>query len=196
MTVMDRTDSAERTDLLTVRALLDEALVGLRGIEDPMVPVRDALDAVGGALTEVYGALASTEDYGRFQEHARAAAVRTQDADAEGMEGADRDLACFLARVRLHALAHLVCGAVGEGDHHDPRGVLAPAFHHGSEIEALLRAGLECRFYEVGESLAPDPAELESLVGPRTRALLLIHYLGRPQAAARWREWCDERELL
>ena len=74
--------------------------------------------------------------------------------------------------------------------------VLAPAFHHGSEIEALLRAGLECRFYEVGDSLAPDPAELESLVGPRTRALLLIHYLGRPQAAARWRGWCDERELL
>jgi hypothetical protein len=77
---MDRTDSAERTDLLTVRALLDEALIGLRRIEDPVVPVRDALDAVGGALTEVYGALASTEDYGRFQEHARAASVRTQEA--------------------------------------------------------------------------------------------------------------------
>ena len=71
---MERTDSAERTDLLTVRALLDDALVGLRHIEDPAVPVRDALSAIGGALTEVYGALAATEDYGRFQEHARNAA--------------------------------------------------------------------------------------------------------------------------
>jgi hypothetical protein len=80
---------------------------------------------------------------------------------------------------------------VGPGDE-----VLAPAYHHGSEIEALRRAGLRARFYEATETLAPDAAELERLLGPRVRALHLVHYLGFPQDAPRWRTWCDERGLL
>jgi len=74
--------------------------------------------------------------------------------------------------------------------------ILAPAFHHGSEIEAFEQAGLEVAFYEGNGALAPDQAELESLLGPRTRALHLVHYLGFPQDAARWRRWCDEHGLL
>lgn len=74
--------------------------------------------------------------------------------------------------------------------------VLAPAYHHGSEIEAFARAGLGCRFYEAHDSLEPDQDELDSLVGPSVRALHLVHYLGFPQDSARWRRWCDERELL
>lgn len=73
--------------------------------------------------------------------------------------------------------------------------VLAPAYHHGSEIEALVRAGLVCRFYEAHDDLVPEAAELEELIGARTRALLLIHYLGFPQDALRWRRWCDDRGL-
>ena len=74
--------------------------------------------------------------------------------------------------------------------------VLAPAYHHGSEIEALMRAGLTCRFYDLGAGLEPRAEELDSLVTERTRALHLIHYFGLPQDAARWRSWCDERNLL
>src|SRR5688572_28698995 len=74
--------------------------------------------------------------------------------------------------------------------------VLTPAYHHGSEVEALLQAGLQCRFYEIDAMLEPDVTALDRLVGPRTRALLLAHYLGRPQPLARWRQWCDERGLL
>lgn len=85
----------------------------------------------------------------------------------------------------LHALG------VGSGDE-----VLAPAFHHGSEIEALVRSGLTCRFYEAHSGLAPDPDELERLLTPRTRVLYLIHYWGFPQDETRWRAWCDERGLL
>jgi dTDP-4-amino-4,6-dideoxygalactose transaminase len=80
---------------------------------------------------------------------------------------------------------------LGPGDE-----VLVPAYHHGSEVEALVAAGLDCRFYEAGDGLAPDGALLEALLGPRTRALHLIHYLGFPQDAARWRAWCDARGLL
>jgi dTDP-4-amino-4,6-dideoxygalactose transaminase len=74
--------------------------------------------------------------------------------------------------------------------------VLAPAYHHGSEIEALARLGLRCRFYEATETLEPDENELRRLLGPRTRALHLTHHLGFPQDAARWRRWCDEHGLL
>ena len=74
--------------------------------------------------------------------------------------------------------------------------VLVPAYHHGSEVEALHRAGLACRFYEGTDRLEPDEGELESLLGPRVRLLHLTHYLGLPQDAARWRAWCDRHELL
>lgn len=74
--------------------------------------------------------------------------------------------------------------------------VLVPSYHHGSEIEALLRAGLRLRFYEAGETLAPNGDELDALLGPRVRALYVIHYLGFPQDVGLWRSWCDERGLL
>jgi dTDP-4-amino-4,6-dideoxygalactose transaminase len=80
---------------------------------------------------------------------------------------------------------------LGPGDQ-----VLAPAYHHGSEIEALVRAGLGVRFYECDERLRPDEAQLASLLAPEVRALHLTHYLGFPQDTRRWREWCDERGLL
>lgn len=74
--------------------------------------------------------------------------------------------------------------------------VLTPAWHHGSEIEALVRAGLRPVFYEATPTLAPDPGELDALRTPATRALYLTHFLGLPQDAPRWRAWCDERGLL
>ena len=74
--------------------------------------------------------------------------------------------------------------------------VMTPAYHHGSEVEALLQAGVKPRWYAGDADLRPDEAELERLLGPRTKALYLIHYLGFPQRADRWRQWCDERGLF
>jgi len=103
----------------------------------------------------------------------------------------DRPEARLYSRARSGLFAGLeALGAGADGD------VLAPAFHHGSEIEALGRAGLNCRFYDARPGLAPDPEELEELLTPRTRALYLIHYWGFPQDETRWRAWCDERGLL
>lgn len=97
----------------------------------------------------------------------------------------------FFSRAR-HGLWHgLELLGMAPGDE-----VLAPAYHHGSEVEALTRAGLRCRFYEAQADLEPAADELEGLVGPRTRALHLIHPLGLPRDAPRWRRWCDERGLL
>lgn len=80
---------------------------------------------------------------------------------------------------------------LGPGDR-----VLAPAWHHGAEIEALQQRGAAIGFYEPGASLEPDADELEALIDPRTRALFITHFLGFPQDAARWRAWCDSRGLL
>jgi dTDP-4-amino-4,6-dideoxygalactose transaminase len=74
--------------------------------------------------------------------------------------------------------------------------VLVPSYHHGSEVEALEQAGLVCRFYEVDPDLQPSQDVLEDLLTPDVRALYLIHYFGMPQAADRWREWCDRHDLF
>jgi dTDP-4-amino-4,6-dideoxygalactose transaminase len=103
-----------------------------------------------------------------------------------------REPTCRVFALGRHALWHGVrMLGLESGDE-----VLAPAYHHGSEIEALIQAGVTCRFYAGTDDLEPAEEELEALVGPRTRALLLIHYLGFPQQAAHWRHWCDERGLF
>ena len=103
-----------------------------------------------------------------------------------------RDSRCRLFALGRHALWHGL-GEVGlnPGDE-----VLVPAYHHGSEVEVLVQRGLSCRFYEGSDHLEPIDSELEGLVGPRTRALLLIHYLGFPQQLQHWRRWCDDHRLL
>ena len=74
--------------------------------------------------------------------------------------------------------------------------VLVPAYHCGTEIEALVRAGVECRFYEGSASLEPDEDELAQLLDERVAALYLTHYLGFPQDVLRWRRWCDDHDIL
>lgn len=74
--------------------------------------------------------------------------------------------------------------------------VMAPAYHHGSEIEALVRCGLRIRYYDVTDSLEPDAAAVDRLFRSGVRVFYLIHYLGFPQDAARWRVWCHERQIM
>jgi CelD/BcsL family acetyltransferase involved in cellulose biosynthesis len=96
----------------------------------------------------------------------------------------------LFARAR-HGLWHgLLALGLERGD-----GVLVPACHEGSEVEAVLQAGMTSRFYDANESLEPDESELEALLGPRVRALLLTHHLGFPQDARRWRRFCDRHGL-
>ncbi len=100
-------------------------------------------------------------------------------------------------RCRVYALGrHALWNGLRTLGLHAGDEVLVPAYHHGSEIEAIAAAGLSCRFYEATPDLEPDEDELERLAGPRTRALHLIHPLGFPRDLVRWRRWCDERGLL
>lgn len=83
--------------------------------------------------------------------------------------------------------------ALGLGRHDQ---VLVPAYHHGSEVEAMRRAGLGVVFYGAVSPLVPDENELESLITREVRALHIIHYFGFPQESQRWRRWCDRHGLL
>ena len=64
------------------------------------------------------------------------------------------------------------------------REVLVPAYHHGVEVEALAAAGAVPRFVRVDARMRLDLEHLEASVGPRTRAIHVIHYLGFPQPMA------------
>jgi len=96
----------------------------------------------------------------------------------------------LFARARHGLYEGLLRLGLGSGDV-----ALVPAYHHGSEIEAYVRAGLALRYYEARPDLAPDQAELEAGLDPSVRVLHLTHYLGFAQGAERWRAWCDQRAL-
>lgn len=95
------------------------------------------------------------------------------------LEDARYRLFPFARHALLHGLRQL--GLV-PGDE-----LLVPAYHHGSEIEAMSRAGLGLKFYEATESLEPSEQELEGLLTESVRGLQIIHHLGFPQDAWRWR---------
>jgi dTDP-4-amino-4,6-dideoxygalactose transaminase len=73
--------------------------------------------------------------------------------------------------------------------------VLCPAYNCGHEVEPLLRRGVQVDFYAVAPDLSIDLQDLERRIEKRTRAVLLTHYFGFPQAIDALRALCDERGL-
>ena len=61
------------------------------------------------------------------------------------------------------------------------REVLVPAYHHGVEVGALLHAGAVPRFVRVDGRMRLDLDDAEVKIGPRTRAIYVIHYAGFAQ---------------
>lgn len=94
----------------------------------------------------------------------------------------------YLARNGIHALAQLWKLAGRE--------VLFPAYFHGVELEALLHAGAQVRFYPVRQRMRVEVPDVVSRIGPQTRAIYLIHYLGFPGPAAELAEAARARGLL
>lgn len=74
--------------------------------------------------------------------------------------------------------------------------VLAPAYNCGSELDPLLQAGLTVRLFPVAADTTIDVEAIRAMIGPRTRAIYLIHYFGvlHPQGAA-LRDLCDRLGL-
>jgi len=73
--------------------------------------------------------------------------------------------------------------------------VLAPAYHHGVEIEALVDAGASVRFYRVDSRWEVDLDDVERKIGPRTKALYLTHYAGLPGPALEMKRLAEQHGL-
>lgn len=74
--------------------------------------------------------------------------------------------------------------------------VVVPAYHHGVELSALLDAGVRPAFARVDEAMRLDLDDVEAHLGPKTRAVYVIHYAGFPQPLEELRALCRRRGLL
>jgi perosamine synthetase len=74
--------------------------------------------------------------------------------------------------------------------------VLMPAYFHGVELEALVAAGVQPRFYAVRQGMQVDPDDIVRALTRETRAVYLIHYAGFPGPAEAVERICRERGLF
>jgi dTDP-4-amino-4,6-dideoxygalactose transaminase len=86
----------------------------------------------------------------------------------------------------LH-LAYLAAG-VGPGDE-----VIVPSFTMAATASAALYCGATPVFADIvgRHDLSIDPAQIEALLGPRTKAVCVVHFAGYPVAIKQVRELCD-----
>jgi dTDP-4-amino-4,6-dideoxygalactose transaminase len=80
---------------------------------------------------------------------------------------------------------------LGPGDE-----VLFPAYHSGTEAAPLMHLGCRLRFYGVGSDLSLDLHEIEAKIGPRTRAIYVIHFFGFQAPVEAIRTIADRHGLL
>jgi len=73
--------------------------------------------------------------------------------------------------------------------------ILVPNYHQGVEIDTLLAAGYQLRYYRVGERLEIDMADVERRLDAHVSALYVTHYFGFPQPLASIRAFCNAHGL-
>ena len=86
----------------------------------------------------------------------------------------------------------LLAAGVGPGDE-----VIVPSFTFVATVATVMQAGATPVFAEIGgqHDLCMDPAHAESLIGPRTKAIVPVHYGGYAAAPARLERICNEHGL-
>ncbi len=73
--------------------------------------------------------------------------------------------------------------------------VLVPAYHCGSEVDALVKSGATISFYGIDATAQIDLVDLERRITPSTRAVYVIHYFGIAPPMAALRALCDHYGL-
>jgi dTDP-4-amino-4,6-dideoxygalactose transaminase len=133
----------------------------------PRIPLADVV--VDG---ELRAAILETFDSGWWTMGPR---VREFEAGFASMAGARHAVAVANGTAALH-LALLACG-IGPGDE-----VVLPSLNFVAAANSVRLAGATPVFCDIHgpHDLNLDPVHLESLIGPRTRAVLALHYGGFP----------------
>ena len=93
------------------------------------------------------------------------------------------------------AALHLACLAAGLGPGDE---VIVPAFTFVASANAVRYTGAQPVFCDVRSPLEPEinPEAVEEQIGPRTKAVLAVHFWGYPAAVGAIRELCDRHDLL
>jgi dTDP-4-amino-4,6-dideoxygalactose transaminase len=88
------------------------------------------------------------------------------------------------------AALHLACRSLGLGPGDE---VIVPAFTFAASAHAPRYGGAEVVLCDSVSPLDPnlDPAAVETVIGPRTRAIVAVHMWGYPAATEELRELCD-----
>jgi dTDP-4-amino-4,6-dideoxygalactose transaminase len=73
--------------------------------------------------------------------------------------------------------------------------VLVPSFHCASAIEPIVKYGARLTFYKVKRDCSVDFADLEAKIDKQTRAMLVIHYFGFPQAVRQIQQLCQDHRI-
>ena len=73
--------------------------------------------------------------------------------------------------------------------------ILVPPYHQGVEIDTLLAAGFQVRYYGLDERLVVDVGDIERRLDSTVSALYVIHYFGFPQPLGALRTFCDAHGL-
>lgn len=110
--------------------------------------------------------------------------VRAGHALAEAPDG------LFFVSGRAALLAGLTALGVGPDDE-----VLLPAYLCESVVTPVEAVGAQPAFFPVGRRFELDPAALEAAITRKTRAIVLIHYLGFPGPVEEVRALCQRRGL-
>ena len=88
------------------------------------------------------------------------------------------------------SIALASCG-VGAGDE-----VIVPPFTFVATIEAVLNAGGVPVFAEIDETLCLDPEAVETVITPRTKAVLPVHMCGAMARIDEIKDLCDKKGLV
>jgi dTDP-4-amino-4,6-dideoxygalactose transaminase len=93
------------------------------------------------------------------------------------------------------AALHLACLAAGLGPDDE---AIVPSFTFVATPNAIRYAGATPVFCDVSSPLDPqlDPDDVARRIGPRTKAVLAVHFWGYPAPVGRLRELCDEHGLV
>lgn len=86
----------------------------------------------------------------------------------------------------------LLAAGVGPGDE-----VIVPSFTFVATVATVMQTGATPVFAEIGgqHDLCMDSEHAESLIGPRTKAIMPVHYGGYAASPARLEQICAERGL-
>ena len=88
------------------------------------------------------------------------------------------------------SVALAACG-VGAGDE-----VIVPPFTFVATFEAVLTAGAIPIFADIDETLCLDPSAVEAKIGPRTKAVMVVHMCGAMARIDALQQLCEQKGLV